>query len=269
MASTGLLQRLGLSLTAFRAEEFLRAADWRVRRKNSRVREAANGDIPLPPERLAVLVAGSPDLGWFVEGGRLAAESIQAAVERQGRRLGAMDAVLDFGCGCGRVLRHLVGNGDVQLCGCDYNVELVNWCRAAMPSGVFRANALTPPLPWRAESFDLIWALSVFTHLSEELQFDWIGELRRVLRPDGLLLLTTQGEHYLELLNQSERQCFERGELVVRHVDAPGTNLCTAFHPIDFLYGPLTEGFQVVEFIPGGAVGNPFQDLVLLKKTRD
>jgi len=50
-----------------------------------------------------------------------------------------------------------------------------------------------PPLPFPDNSFDLIYAVSVFTHLSEEHQRTWLPELRRVLRPGGRLLLVDIG----------------------------------------------------------------------------
>ena len=118
-----------------------------------------------------------------------------------------------------------------------------------------------------ATSFDLVYALSVFTHLTSELQLAWRDELLRVLRPDGLLLLTTHGRSYVPRLDQDERKRFERGELVVRWGDVPGTNLCSAYHPEPYLRDTFADGFDFIELEPEGARGNPTQDLVLLRKT--
>jgi SAM-dependent methyltransferase len=264
LVTNGILKRVGLTLAAFRVSEWLRAADLRVRRKNTRVRESSADGIPLPPERLVVVVAGSPDLAWFVEGGRLAAESIRAAAARHDAPLEGMQAVLDFGCGCGRVLRHLPATGP-RLHGCDYNHELIAWCRSNLPAGDYRVNELVPPLHWPDASFDLVWALSVFTHLPEELQRRWMTDLQRVLKPGGMLMVTTQGAHYVGQLTPDERVRYERGDLIVRYSEAPGTNLCTAFHPEAYVRGAFTDGFELAEFVPGGAIGNPFQDLIVLR----
>jgi hypothetical protein len=65
--------------------------------------------------------------------------------------------------------------------------------------GVNSANGL--PLPPAhmmvlVAGSDCIYAISVFTHLSAELQDLWMKELRRIVRPGGHLLITTHGESF-------------------------------------------------------------------------
>jgi hypothetical protein len=67
-------------------------------------------------------------------------------------------------------------------------------------------------------------------------------------------------------LDSGERERFERGELVVRWGDVPGTNLCSAYHPERYLRDTFARGYEFVELEPEGARGNPTQDLVLLRK---
>jgi len=102
--------------------------------------------------------------------------------------------------------------------------------------------------------------------MGEDLQQPWVDELRRVLKPSGLLALSSHGRRYGERLNGDERRTFERGEFLVRHVQGAGTNLCTAFHPEAYLRGAFSRGFELLEFMPEGARGNPHQDLTLLRR---
>lgn len=91
-------------------------------------------------------------------------------------------------------------------------------------------------------------------------------ELRRVIRPGGYLLLTTHGEHYLHELTGDERRRFQAGLPVVRRDDRPGSNVCGAYHPEAHVREQLANGFLVIEFAPKGAIGNPWQDLWLLRR---
>ena len=207
-----------------------------------------------------VRVAGTADGDWFLRSGRAAFDAIAAHVH-----VNDTDAVLDFGCGCGRVLRYWSGHPGL-VAGSDRDAGAVKWCRANLPFARVDGNALAPPLPYENESFDLVYALSVFTHLTEELQGAWRDEVHRVLRPGGRLLLSTHGASYLPRLEPDERARFERGELVVRWSELPGSNLCSAYHPEQYLRDVLATGFDVLAIVPEGALGNPTQDLVVLQR---
>lgn len=247
-----LLDRFGLVGPAFRLYE--RLVSLRPGRP------APMDGPPLPPRRLMVRVAGTADAEWFLRSGRAAYDAIADHV-----RLAEIGSVLDFGCGCGRVTRWWAGF-DGEVAGSDVSGEAVAWCRANLGFARFEQNALAPPLAFGDAGFDLVYALSVFTHLTAELQTAWRDELLRVLRPGGLLLLTTHGRSYAPRLDEDERARFERGELVVRWGEVPGTNLCSAYHPERYLRDVFARGFDVVELVPEGARGNPTQDLVLLRK---
>jgi SAM-dependent methyltransferase len=252
------LQRVGLLGAAYRAYERLQA----LRERDDE--GVADDGLPVPPARLRVRVAGTADREWFLEGGRLGEESIRSALGRHGVAVEQLGVLLDFGCGCGRVTRRWRDLNGVH--GSDTNAEAVAWCRANLPFGRFETNGLAPPLAFADRSFDLVYALSVFTHLTLDLQYAWLRELHRVLRPGGVLLLTTHGRAYLDRLSSDERGRFEGGEVVVRWEDVAGTNLCSAYHPESALRGPLAGGFTFLEHVPEGATGNPHQDLSLLRK---
>jgi SAM-dependent methyltransferase len=207
-----------------------------------------------------VRVAGTADAEWFLRSGRAAYDAIAGHVP-----LDSLESVLDFGCGCGRVTRYW-SDFDGSVSGSDVNAKAIDWCRDNLGFASFERNMLAPPLDFDAESFDLVYALSVFTHLTAELQLAWRDEMLRVLRPGGLLLLTTHGRSYVPRLDAEERARFERGELVVRWSDVPGTNLCSAYHPEAYLHDTFAQGFTFLELDPEGARGNPTQDLVLLRK---
>jgi SAM-dependent methyltransferase len=252
----GLLERLGLLAPSFRAYETLRSL------RPSRTR-AAPDHLPFPPARLRVRVAGKADAAWFFESGRRSADTVAAALARNGVELERAGRVLDFGCGCGRVLRHWANVGSTELHGCDPDDEAVRWCAANLRFARFAAHAATPPLPYEDEFFGAICAVSVFTHLPEEDQQRWLDELRRVLAPGGLLALTIHGDAYRARLAPDERKAFDAGQLVVRFAAGAGTNLCTTFHPGSYVQKLLAGEFDLLEHVPEGAAGTPQQDLLV------
>jgi SAM-dependent methyltransferase len=239
-----------------------------VRANRPYLMKGAPDGLSIPPASLRILVAATPDIAWFLDSGRRGADSIQDILERNGLALKNAAPILDFGCGCARVLRHFAALGD-SLHGTDFNPKLVAWCRGNLPFGHFEPNALAPPLPFETGRFGLVYALSVFTHLPERLQSSWMDEIRRVLCGGGHFIFTTHGSRYAAELTAADQARFASGQLVVRRDDRPGSNVCGAYHPEIYVRQRLARGFTVVDFVREGATGNPSQDLWLLRKDLD
>jgi SAM-dependent methyltransferase len=255
------LDRVSLLKPTYRAYELLRSA-----RADREDRVGPDG-LPLPPARLRTVVAGTPGLAWFLESGRQQASIIRDAAARHSRVLEDVERMLDFGCGCGRVIRHWSGLDGPEIHGSDFNRRLVDWCRSNLRFAQFSVNGLRPPLLHEGNAFGVVYAVSVFTHLSRELEREWIDELSRILEPGGLLLLTTHGEEYVDRLRADERRAYEDGEVVVRWPRVAGTNLCTTFHPEAYVRARLAPGLDLLEFTPGaGTVGSRRQDLAVFRK---
>ena len=221
--------------------------------------------LPLPPPKLLFRVTGTTEATWFVEGGRLTEELIRAALVRAGAPLESLEAILDFGCGCGRVLRRW-HSLDARICGTDLSNSAIKWCRAHLPFVEVDVNRLEPPLAYDDASFDLVYAISVLTHLPVKTQLAWRDELRRVLRPGGHLLLTVLGEAAFEQLTAEERLIYAQGGCVVRWAEAAGSNFCMTVHSPEFVRDCLADAWEFVEHVPRGALGSPEQDLVVLRK---
>ncbi len=257
------LARLRVLGAARRARDAVTALGWIAH--NRRFLHRGDGDgLPVPPARLLMLTTASPSVEWFIQSGREGADSIRELLDRHDIPIARIGTMLDFGCGCGRVLRHWA-DLPAEVHGCDYNAALVNWCQRRLAFARFETNGLEPPLPYTTASFDLVYALSVFTHLPEPLQGQWVAELARVLRPGGHLIISTHGEAYLDTLSEPERSRFHAGQLVVRDGDAAGSNRCGVFFSEHYLRRHFAPGFSLREHITRGARGNPPQDLALLQ----
>jgi SAM-dependent methyltransferase len=146
-------------------------------------------EVPLPPIELTGRVGRA---AAFEEIGRLTRVEILARLPEGWSFTGKR--VLDFGCGAGRTLRHFLDEARVgELHGCDIDGPSIAWLAQHMspPLQVFR-NEEAPPLPLDDDSFDLVWAISVFTHISGHWSA-WLVELHRILRDGGLLIATIAG----------------------------------------------------------------------------
>jgi SAM-dependent methyltransferase len=107
--------------------------------------------------------------------------------------------VLDFGCGWGRVIRYFVKDvASDHLLGTDYSEELIEFCLTSDRWSKFTRNQASPPLPIGDHNVGFIYAYSVFSHFSEPMHMRWLEELKRVLRPGGLLALTIRPRSFIE-----------------------------------------------------------------------
>ncbi|MEM9558050.1 MAG: class I SAM-dependent methyltransferase [Acidobacteriota bacterium] len=238
-------------------------------RASAEAATAEESTRPLPPPKLRFSSAGTDDSAWFLDSGRRGAEVVLDLLDdlAPARR---PPAVLDFGCGCGRVLRHLEAAPLASVDGVDWNRQSLSWCAEHLDFASFAVGRLEPPLPFdAARRFDLIYAFSVFTHLPAALQVDWLDEMARRLNPGGLLALSTHGDALLERLDDAERAAYEAGELVVRRPSVAGTNVCAAYHPSAAMQHLLPPTLEVVRHESKGALGNPPQDLWVLRRVED
>ncbi len=227
---------------------------WRLlaRRRNSRFVRRHPGFVTPPPE-LAFDAYNHIDWTIYRETGQAHA-GFFARVIRAARPDGERLDLLEWGCGPGRIVRHMPTalTGRVQsLTGVDSNAQSIAWCTANLPEIRFVRNAQSPRLPFNDASFDVVYAYSVFTHLSESAQIDWARELKRVLRVGGFLICSTQGRSYEYLLaSRSERRRFAAGGVVVQGNYEEGKKWFFAISPQAFVRTRLLAGFADVSRIP-------------------
>jgi SAM-dependent methyltransferase len=217
------LMRLGRGVVgwrpAFRVFELWRAG-WRLAPS-----EAAVDGLTMPGPYLRTLVVGHANREVFLRDGRKAVDGVAAFLADHGFSLEQTAPVLDFGCGCGRLTRHLVADG-VPVVGVDINARLVRWSAANLP-GVFHRCRLDPPLPLHAAAVGGVIGLSVFTHLSAERQTAWLRELARVTAAGGWAVLSFHDEHQHSIPADVASAAVADG-FVIRSGALEGSNLYSA-----------------------------------------
>jgi SAM-dependent methyltransferase len=159
--------------------------------------------------------------------------------------------VLDFGCGIGRTLRHFVSEAEsADIWGADIDAPSIEWLKANLspPLHVWRC-APAPPLGLEPGTFDLAWAISVFTHLTGE-SLPWLLELHRMLKPGGLLIATYMGRWNAEYAGGEPWDEDEVGMSIVqqdRGWDAGGPSVLMSDWWVRAHWG---RAFEILEIAP-------------------
>ncbi len=262
-----LLDKLRIGALARNTFKFLKyILDIKLITKNMKfIRNGAPDGLPLQTPGLAYLVCGQYDLEAMYYNGMKGAEWITELLGRNGLQFSEFTRILDFGCGCGRIMRFWRDySPKVRIYGTDYNASLVNWCNENLPFTTVSVNSIRPPTEYSDDSFDLVYAISVFTHLSSDQQKSWLDEIIRITRSSGYIIITVHGKDRASVLSEDQQRMFDNGDLVVVGEQYCGSNNCGVYHPRYYFdkiaFGSLVE----VDYVERGAV-DADQDIFLFK----
>lgn len=247
---------------------------------------------PFPPVELMANVSGLQNERDFAAHGTDIYRALEASSPKP---MSEYRSILDFGCGCGRLARMFKGHPG-RIAGCDIDARHVEWINDNLDYMEAKVSKVSPPIPYATGEFEAIISISIFTHLSESSQDEFLAELHRVCAPDGKLFLTVHGQRALDralnepviraMLDMDDRR-FEAAQLAFaenRHafvlqfghltttqegisdlVEDPFEYGIT-FVPEDYLRSHWGQWFDVVDYRYGGI--HDFQDIVVLKPRR-
>jgi SAM-dependent methyltransferase len=238
---------------------------------------------PIPPEALRERVAGTKDEKWFDASGAMTVEEWIRALRCINTGIEQFRTIVDFGCGCGRALRHIEHRlvPEQRLIGLDVDQEAIQWLGANYPGIPSLSLNPCPPGPLEEGSVDLIVSHSVFTHLPEEVQHLWLSELARILKHAGILITSVHGDkvinHHKDFLisqNRTEecsnfldkinkRGFYHLPERAPAEITLPKYYGAT-FHTINYISRFWTESFQIRAWLPVFALN--WQDVLVLQK---
>ena len=200
--------------------------------------------------------------------------------------------VLDFGCASGRVLRHALqsvsqSDSPGEIWGCDLAPANVQWIKRHLPDQINCVeNSAEPKLAFEDNFFDVVTAFSVFTHIDKE-EIDWLLELKRIVRPDGILYLTIHNDatwskiperpatlRQFEHQNQFEDNVTTTAELLagpmpqerlVFRKDHEAVYNCNVWHSDEYIRREWGQHLEILQ-IADNAHGN-FQTPVIMRVT--
>jgi len=234
--------------------------------------------ISMPPDdvhsmaRGALAAGGSPYYADLVADGFAAAG---APIERGMR-------CLDFGSSSGRTVRVLApAYPDCQWHGCDPIEDAIEWAQAHIAGVEFVLSPEAPPVPYEDESFDRVFAISIWSHFSAAAATAWLKEMQRIVKPGGALLLTTHGFNTVAHDHHSHRRTeaqlrevraglYDEGHWFLDEFGAAGDHGVanpdwgTAFLTPEWLLARVFPGWYVGAFALGRVEEN--QDMYVLRR---
>lgn len=139
----------------------------------------------------------------YLSTGRTMLEDLLTILKKSDLRLENVDKFLDFASGYGRLTRHYLEHldnkkvwvSDVQHAGVDFQIDTFG------VNGIYSSHsAANVNFP---VNFDLIFAISLFTHLPKQKFREWLAKLVKSLAKGGALVISL---HNVNLLNKELRE---------------------------------------------------------------
>lgn len=156
--------------------------------------------FPCPPNSL-MRKTGSRNAIFFYRSGLASYLPIVTMARFYGVKMDAKTNVLDFGCGVGRQLLHIVSDfPESHYYACDVDEVQSRYIKEKYPAVDCYTNAYNPPLKYEDESMDMVYSISTFSHFDQADQELWLRELFRITKRGGLCLLTTEGWRAFKVL---------------------------------------------------------------------
>ncbi|MGH9459861.1 MAG: class I SAM-dependent methyltransferase [Vicinamibacteria bacterium] len=157
-----------------------------------------------------------------------------------------------------------------ELYGSDISEAAVTWCQRHLPFATFSTNGPLPPLLYPDDSFDLIFSISVLTHLDEDYQFQWLKELKRIAKPGAFIVQTVHGMNLakLHLAPKDVARLDRKGFLYGRESSSGGLHghpdfYQTAYHTNAYIEREWSRFFRIAAMMAHGPAYH--QEMVLME----
>jgi SAM-dependent methyltransferase len=235
------------------------------------------GALPVPSGEIVAVTQGGDNTQSYRNSTISSFMTSRTLLRNAGVEVESIQSVLDIGCGTGRLLLGWHNSGGVRrTVGVDTNAELIAWNNRNLRDVAewYEVTAL-PPLSLESEAFDLVIVASVFTHLPLAWQRAWVAEIVRLLRPNGVVLLTLNGAIYVKtILDGPGRDLFARAGYAEGLGGQPGANSFSTYHSEGFATELVRPLVPLAMYPSGRSLSRPpswfpmgaWQDIYVLRK---
>lgn len=149
-------------------------------------------DFPVPPIGAMRKTSSKTISHYYISGIRCYLPIATMALH-YGVKLDGEICILDFGCGVARELLHFLRfYPHPRYFACDVNSANLNFVRRHFRVACYK-NEFKPPLCYETSSMDMIYSVSIFSHLHPSDHLPWLTELCRVTKMGQFCFTTTEG----------------------------------------------------------------------------
>lgn len=230
-----------------------------------------------PDEVIQARIGATSSFQYSMSGLTLSRQFARAYEQYTGLKWGQAGLIADWGCGSGRIARHVVRDlgPNQKFIGFDIDQPAIQWCTTNI-GDYFKHSHIDPPLPSDTNSIDMLYAYSVFTHLTVPNLRKWIEEIARVVRRDGYFMFTIlSGTAFVSQLPYADRSILEKfasdgvyddiQNSQLETIDVSGDYYRNVWLSKAFIKAELQEYFEVVAIEENF---HYYQDLVICRRRK-
>lgn len=222
--------------------------------------------ISLPPNSI-LFETGNLNYDSYFQSGREAAAEIHSFCTLF--HPSPVESILDWGCGTGRVTRHLPTYfPKASITGIDANPACIEWLQNYIPTINWKSGSYQVENILLLGTYDVIIALSVLTHLPAADQSLWMKQLHSQLESNGLMWMSTHGPHYYHQLTGEQYQQLSEKGIITLGSQPKGSRGMRTYHTYEGIRQLIQKDWELILYYDGakfpGILGG--QDAWLLKK---
>jgi len=150
---------------------------------------------------------------------------------------------------------------------------MIEWNHLNIKDVYFSILSSHTPTSYPSNYFDLVFGISVLTHLPSEMQVEWLQEIARIIKPSGIFLATTMGSFYYKQLFSKEKELLDTKGILEKsfhrkNIFQPGDRNFSVYETANYFEKIIEPNFHVIEYYDGSLYPEKFggQDLWILQK---
>ncbi|TAH09350.1 MAG: class I SAM-dependent methyltransferase [Sphingobacteriia bacterium] len=176
--------------------------------------------------------------------------------------------ILDWGCGTARIIQYMPQILPQAICyAADIHSKRIEWNRKYFPQILFDIIEYNQ-FPYPKLYFNLVYGISVFTHIHHAEQVVWLSEIHRILTTGGIAIVSTHGSNYHHQLSTKQLRILNSEGVFTNNYKEQGHLLMSTYNNPEFFYKMASQYFEIEAYYNGKTHPDKLggQDIWVMKK---